>query len=202
MAYTPTEWTNGDALAATKFNKMENGLKSADSSYVPTEWTPGDVITAEALNKIENGIAAAGSGGGGGGGNSGVEADYRGLSYAFLDSFGGFRTSTTKIYYMNAFRCTGGTKYIILPPPEISHNRFRIAYYYNKSYSDFESYIEAAGAAEIVVYNCDEFSTRDTTPYLNQPYVITPAQDGELIVVTDNQSTTAPAYLLEALNTN
>lgn len=59
MAYTPTEWTDGEPLAANKFNKMENGLRAADSSYVPTEWTPGDVITAEALNKIENGIADA-----------------------------------------------------------------------------------------------------------------------------------------------
>lgn len=64
MAYTPTEWENGELLAANKFNKMEAGIRSANSSYVPTEWAPGDVITAEALNKIENGIAAAGGGGG------------------------------------------------------------------------------------------------------------------------------------------
>ena len=59
MAYTPTERSNGQPLAANKFNKLENGLKSADSSYVPTEWSAGDVITAEKLNKIENGIADA-----------------------------------------------------------------------------------------------------------------------------------------------
>lgn len=137
--------------------------------------------------------------GGGGGGNSGVEADYRGLIYAYIDGTGGFRSDTEKKYYMNAFRCAGGTKYIIFPPPEISHNRFRVAYYYNKSYSDFESYIEAAGESGILIYNADEHSTRDNAPYISQPYVITPAQDGELMIETDTQSTTAPAYLVQAL---
>ena len=31
-------------------------------SYTPTTWTTGDTITATKLNKIENGIAGAGSG--------------------------------------------------------------------------------------------------------------------------------------------
>ena len=31
-------------------------------SYTPTTWTTGDTITATKLNKIENGIASAGSG--------------------------------------------------------------------------------------------------------------------------------------------
>lgn len=33
-------------------------------SYTPTLWTTGDVITATKLNKIEEGIASAGGGGG------------------------------------------------------------------------------------------------------------------------------------------
>lgn len=135
----------------------------------------------------------------GGGGNSGVEADYRGLSYAYVDNAGNFRRDTEKRYYMNAFRCAGGTKYIIFPPIETSHNRFRVAYYYNKSYSDFESYIEAAGEVGLIIYNADEHSTRDNAPYNSQPYAITPAQDGELMIGTDNQSLTAPAYLVQAL---
>ena len=44
-------------------------------AYTPTEWLDGDLITAERMNKIEDGIVNAGSGESGGSGNYIVHAD-------------------------------------------------------------------------------------------------------------------------------
>ena len=52
MAYTPTEWTNGEPLAANKFNKMENGIADASESSV----------TVESLSVSENGTYTAQAG--------------------------------------------------------------------------------------------------------------------------------------------
>ena len=57
MAYTPTEWNDGDTITAAKLNNAENGLRA--SGYTPTTWATGDTITAEKLNKLEQGIADA-----------------------------------------------------------------------------------------------------------------------------------------------
>ena len=33
MAYTPTTWTTGDTVTATKMNKIENGIANAGNNY-------------------------------------------------------------------------------------------------------------------------------------------------------------------------
>lgn len=36
MAYTPTSWTTGDTITATKLNKMEQGIANAGSALIVT----------------------------------------------------------------------------------------------------------------------------------------------------------------------
>ena len=36
MSYTPTTWTTGDTITATKLNKIENGIASAGSALIAT----------------------------------------------------------------------------------------------------------------------------------------------------------------------
>ena len=37
MAYTPTQWTTGDDVTATKLNKMENGIANAGNALIATD---------------------------------------------------------------------------------------------------------------------------------------------------------------------
>lgn len=37
MSYTPTTWTTGDIITATKMNKIENGIANAGSAVIVTE---------------------------------------------------------------------------------------------------------------------------------------------------------------------
>lgn len=37
MSYTPTTWTTGDTITATKLNKIENGVANAGSAVIVTE---------------------------------------------------------------------------------------------------------------------------------------------------------------------
>ena len=37
MGYTPTTWTTGDTVTATKLNKLENGVANAGSALIVTE---------------------------------------------------------------------------------------------------------------------------------------------------------------------
>ena len=58
MSYTPTTWTTGDTITATKLNKLEQGVASAgvdydfiieatnNGGYVATKGTYSDVYTA------------------------------------------------------------------------------------------------------------------------------------------------------------
>ena len=62
MAYTPTEWSCGEAITAEKLNKLERGVEDMAESYEPTNWQCGDIITAEKLNKLEQAVANGGGG--------------------------------------------------------------------------------------------------------------------------------------------
>jgi len=44
MSYTPTNWTTGDTITATKLNKMEQGIANAGSAMILT-------ISSNTLNK-------------------------------------------------------------------------------------------------------------------------------------------------------
>ena len=48
MSYTPTNWTTGDTITATKLNKMEQGIANAGSAMVLTITT---TLLSKTLNK-------------------------------------------------------------------------------------------------------------------------------------------------------
>ncbi len=55
MAYTPTTWTTGDTITATKLNKLENGVANAGSALIvytnsSTTATVGEIEYGETLN--------------------------------------------------------------------------------------------------------------------------------------------------------
>lgn len=58
MAYTPTQWTTGDDVTATKLNKMENGIANAGNTLIVTD-TSGtlDKTFAEIYNALADGIS-------------------------------------------------------------------------------------------------------------------------------------------------
>lgn len=56
MAYTPTSWTTGDDVTATKLNKLEQGVANAGSALIVTD-------TNGTLNKTVREIYEAMSGG-------------------------------------------------------------------------------------------------------------------------------------------
>lgn len=57
MAYTPTTWTTGDDVTATKLNKLEQGVANAGSVLIVTD-TNGtlDKTFAEICDALDNGI--------------------------------------------------------------------------------------------------------------------------------------------------
>lgn len=47
MSYTPTNWTTGDTITATKLNKMEQGIADGGSGYdVIIKLTPATIPTS------------------------------------------------------------------------------------------------------------------------------------------------------------
>jgi len=62
MSYTPTTWTKGNSLIATKLNRLEKAAGDINMSYTPHTWTNGEAITAARLNALEQGIAEGSSG--------------------------------------------------------------------------------------------------------------------------------------------
>lgn len=56
MAYTPTTWTTGDTVTATKMNKIENGIANAGSAVIITETNATlDKTFAEIYDLIHSG---------------------------------------------------------------------------------------------------------------------------------------------------
>ena len=60
MAYTPTNWTTGDTITATKLNKLENGVANAGSALICTCNNSGsgsvlDKTVQEIYDALENG---------------------------------------------------------------------------------------------------------------------------------------------------
>lgn len=59
MAYTPTEWKQGDVVTSTKLNKMEQGIADAQSGGALTVHTVDGIYDAtwqEIHDAIENGM--------------------------------------------------------------------------------------------------------------------------------------------------
>ena len=54
MAYTPTEWKNGDVITAEKLNKIENGIKDIpnDDFYITITYVNSEVTMDKTFEEI------------------------------------------------------------------------------------------------------------------------------------------------------
>lgn len=58
MAYTPTNWQNGDTITAEKLNKMEGGIESANAPFIVT-LTPTEPDFSGTMDKTGDDILQA-----------------------------------------------------------------------------------------------------------------------------------------------
>lgn len=131
-----------------------------------------------------------------------VPIDYQGLSYSYItrDTPSKFGQYTAKVYWVTFIPLTSGQKVGFCIGETVS-NRLRAAFFQGKSYSDFQQYITQPASNTNTVY-IDGINitggTELTGDGLLKRFYYTAPSDGELIVVTSGDSTSAPLHIWRA----
>lgn len=131
---------------------------------------------------------------------SNVPIDYQGLSYGYLTLSSEFWQSTGQNNWAIYIPLTSGQKIGFCVGETVS-NRLRAAFFQGKEYSDFQQYITQPASSATTVYT-GGISVSGTTELtgdgLLKRFYYTAPSDGELIVVTSNNSTSAPLLVWRA----
>ena len=128
--------------------------------------------------------------------------DYQGLScgYITIDSTPGFWQSTGKNNWATYISLTSGQKVGFCIGETVS-NRLRAVFFQGKKYSDFQQYITqpASSSTQIYTGNVNITGTTELSgDGLLKRFYYTAPSDGELIVTTSNNSTSAPLHVWRA----
>lgn len=191
-------------LMRIKEEGLGTKITAADLGKVVQETAPGEyglvAQTAHAqitengtFDTTNNNSVEVNVSGGGGGGDTGIPADYRGLSYGYIDTSGNLCGYGTKNSSLNLFHLTAGKTYMIMPGDKRAQsNRKRIAFFPGKTAEDFTQWIETA-ESDRVIYNGTLVTSSGSTTAPNYTEY-TPAEDGELAYVTSNENIIIEAY--------
>lgn len=132
-----------------------------------------------------------------------VPIDYQGLSYSYItrDNPSNFGQDTTKYYWVTFIPLTSGQK-VGFCVGETVQTRLRAVFFQGKSYSDFQQYVTQPAASSQTVIYTGGINITGTTELtgdglLKRLYYTAPS-DGELIVMTSNNSTSAPLRVWRA----
>lgn len=131
-----------------------------------------------------------------------VPIDYQGLSYSYItrDNPSKFGQYTAKVYWVTFIPLTSGQKIGFCIGETVS-TRLRAGFFQGKSYSDFQQYVTQPASSERVIYTGNVNITGTTElsgDGLLKRFYYTAPSDGELIVVTSSNSTSAPLHIWRA----
>lgn len=161
------------------------------SSYLYTEEASRQVPNTIAVGDLAASILQAKS----------ITIDYEGLSYSYItrEDPPGFWQDTTKYYWTTFIPLTSGQKIGFCIGETVS-TRLRAGFFQGKVYSDFQRYVTqpANSATKIYTGNVNITGTTELSgDGLLKRFYYTAPSDGELIVVTSNNSTSAPLHVWE-----
>lgn len=132
-----------------------------------------------------------------------VPIDYQGLSYGYLITTGstpGFWQDSGKINWATFIPLSSGQKIGFCIGETVS-TRLRAAFFQGKVYSDFQQYVTQPASSPTQIYTGNVNITGTTElsgDGLLKRFYYTAPSNGELIVVTSNNSTSAPLRVWRA----
>ena len=133
---------------------------------------------------------------------SNVPIDYQGLSCGYItkDNPSKFGQYTASVYWATFIPLTSGQKVGFCIGETVS-NRLRAAFFQGKSYSDFQQYVTQPASSDRTIYT-DGINITGTTELsgdgLLKRFYYTAPSDGELIIATSNNKTSAPLHIWRA----
>jgi hypothetical protein len=182
---------NGKVLA------ISNGKFEARS----VQWGGGGGAVVQPLSVTQNGTYNPPSGVDGyapvvinvSGGGAVIQPDYSGASYGFLynNDYYGNPSIIASVCY---FEIPAGN-YAIFQNDAVG-NRFRFAFFSNKTFSDFENYIESP-SPNALIYTSDFGYANDQYP--NCRYLFTVSTSGVVALTVNNTGSTANSAILVKL---
>lgn len=131
-----------------------------------------------------------------------VPIDYQGLIYGYITTGSppGFWQDVRKVCWATFIPLTSGQKVGFCIGETVS-NKLRAAFFQGKSYSDFQQYITQPASSQTQIYTGNANITGTTElsgDGLLKRFYYTAPSDGELIVVTSFNSTSAPLHIWRA----
>ena len=126
--------------------------------------------------------------------SGGVEPDFRGLSYGYLNNSGKFYSGTSKNAYLNVFPIKGGKSYL-LTFVKTTGDVWRGGFYAGRSYADFEPYITNPDSAPTEKFT----ASYSVSSPLGNRVQYDAAVDGVFVVETNYSGNESPLYCLEEL---
>ena len=131
-----------------------------------------------------------------------VPIDYQGLSYGYVttENPSNFWQDTAKNYWATFIPLTSGQKIGFCIGETVS-TRLRAGFFQGKVYSDFQQYVtqSASSSKQIYAGNVNITGTTELSgDGLLKRFYYTAPSDGELIVVTSNNGTSAPLHIWRA----
>lgn len=128
--------------------------------------------------------------------------DYQGLSYSFIsiNNPSVFCQDVNKVFWMTFIPLTSGET-VGFCQGETVGNRFRAAFFRERTYNNFQQYITQSANSQTQIYtngvNISGTTELSGVSLLKRFYYTAPS-DGELIVMTSNNSTSAPLHVWRA----
>ena len=131
-----------------------------------------------------------------------VPIDYQGLIYGYITtgSTPGFWQDIRKVCWATFIPLTSGQKVGFCIGETVS-NKLRAAFFQGKKYSDFQQYVTQPASSQTQIYTGNDNITGTTElsgDGLLKRFYYTAPSDGELIVVTSFNSTSAPLHIWRA----
>ena len=131
-----------------------------------------------------------------------VPIDYQGLSYGFItaENPSNFRQENVNGCWMTFIPLTSGQKVGFCIGETVS-NRLRAVFFQGKAYSDFQQYVTQPASSVTTIYTGGVNITGTTElsgDGLLKRFYYTAPSDGELIVMTSSNSTSAPLHVWRA----
>lgn len=131
-----------------------------------------------------------------------VPIDYQGLSYSFIttENPSNFRQQNVKNCWMTFIPLTSGETVGFCQGKNVG-TKLRAGFFQGKAYSDFQQYVTQLASSVTTIYtdgvNITGSSDLSGNGLLRRFYYTAPS-DGELIVMTSNNSTSAPIHVWRA----